>query len=101
MTNFSSVDAGGSANPAEAPSSRPKAWTTVAPSEFVNYRANPIREIVDNIQKQPRNLDKELLSLSIGTERVIHFIQRGSVFANPCCRQATRLSTGTCCRRMC
>jgi hypothetical protein len=65
MVNFSTVDAGGSAQMPEVDARREKAWSLV-PSEYTEFRPNPIREIVDNISKCPRNKDKDLIPLSIG-----------------------------------
>lgn len=65
MVNFSTINNGGSARVAQPEMAAPKMWDLDA-SELTHFQPNPIREIVDNIAKRPRNMDKSLISLSIG-----------------------------------
>lgn len=68
MANFSTVDAGGDARTPEVDAPREKAWS-VEPSELTVFKPNPIREIVDNMFKLPRNHEKTLIPLSVGSSR--------------------------------
>jgi hypothetical protein len=65
MANFSTVDAGGDARTPEVDAPQEKAWS-VEPSELTVFKPNPIREIVDNMFKLPRNHNKTLIPLSVG-----------------------------------